>query len=100
MKSPKRKFEPQSIGKVLDEIVQSKALKKGIINARINELWFALMGTQMTNYTEKIILKGNILFVSLNNPALREELSYGKEKIREMINEQLGSKVIEKVVLR
>ena len=38
MKSPKRKFEPQSIGKVLDEIVQSKALKTGITNARINEL--------------------------------------------------------------
>lgn len=100
MKSPKRKFEPQSIGKVLDEIVQSKALKTGITNARINELWYELMGTHMTRYTEKITLKGNTLFVSLNNAALREELSYGKEKIREMMNEQLGSEVLEKVVLR
>jgi hypothetical protein len=100
MKSPKRKFEPQSIGKVLDEIVQSKALKTGITNARINELWYELMGTNMTHYTEKITLKGNTLFVSLNNAALREELSYGKEKIREMMNEQLGSEVLEKVVLR
>ena len=100
MKLPKRKFEPQSIGKVLDEIVQSKALKMGITNARINELWYELMGTHMTNYTEKITLKGNTLFVSLNNAALREELSYGKERIRGMMNEQLGSEVLEKVVLR
>jgi len=100
MKSPKRKFQPQSIGKVLDEIVQSKKLKAGINNARINELWYELMGTHMTNYTEKITLKGNTLFVSLNNAALREELSYGKEKIREMMNEHLGSEVLEKVVLR
>ncbi len=100
MKSTKRKFEPQSIGKVLDEIVQSKALKTGITNARINELWYELMGTHMTHYTEKITLKGNTLLVSLNNAALREELSYGKEKIREMMNEQLGSEVLEKVVLR
>ena len=100
MKSPKRKFEPQSIGKVLDEIVQSKALKTGITNARINELWYELMGTHMTHYTKKITLRGNTLFVSLNNAALREELSYGKEKIREMMNEQLGSEVLEKVVLR
>ncbi len=100
MKSPKRKFEPQSIGKVLDEIVQSKALKTGITNARINELWYELMGTHMAHYTEKITLKGSTLFVSLNNSALREELSYGKEKIREMMNEKLGSEVLEKVDFR
>lgn len=100
MKSPKRKFEPQSVGKVLDEIVQSKALKTGITNARINELWYELMGTHMTHYTEKILLKGNTLFVSLNNAALREELNYGKEKIREMMNEQLGGEVLKKIVLR
>ena len=100
MKSPKRKFEPQRIGKVLDEIVQSKALKTGITNARINELWYELMGSQMTHYTDKILLKGNTLFVSLNNAALREELSYGKEKIRKMMNEQLGSEVLKKIVLR
>ena len=100
MKSPKRKFEPQSVGKVLDEIVQSKALKTGITNARINELWYELMGTHMTHYTEKILLKGNTLFVSLNNAALREELNYGKEKIRKIMNEQLGGEVLKKIVLR
>ncbi len=100
MKPPRRKFEPQSIGKVLDEIVQSKALKSGIINARINELWYELMGSHMTHYTDKITLRGNTLFVSLNNAALREELGYGREKIREMMNEQLGCEVLEKVVLR
>ena len=100
MKSSKRKFEPQTIGKVLDEIVQSKALKSGITNARINELWFELMGSHMTSYTEKITLRGNTLFVSLNNAALREELRYGKDKILEMMNEQLGSEILEKIVLR
>ena len=99
MKSSKRKFEPQSIGNVLDEIVQSKALKSGITNARINELWYELMGPHMSSYTEKITLRGNTLFISLNNAALREELGYGKEKIRKMMNEQLGSEALEKIVL-
>ena len=58
------------------------------------------MGTHMTHYTEKILLKGNTLFVSLNNAALREELNYGKEKIREIMNEQLGGEVLKKIVLR
>ena len=100
MKSPKRKYEPQSISKVLDEILESKSLRTGIIHVRINELWHEIMGANITHYTEKIILKGNTLFVSLNSSALRVELSYGKEKIIKMMNEQLGSEKIKKIVLR
>ena len=100
MKSAKRKFEPQSIAKVLDEIVNSEALKTGITNTRIKDLWFELLGSHMTNYTDKVLLKGNTVIVSLNNAALREELSYGKEKIRKMMNEQLGSELLKKIVLR
>ena len=100
MKSPKRKFEPQSISKVLDEILESKSLRKGIIDLRINELWYEIMGANITHYTEKIILKGNTLFVPLNSAALRVELSYGKEKIIKMMNKELGSETIKKIVLR
>ena len=85
MKSPKRKFEPQSIGKILDQIVNSEALKTGITNTRIKD---------------KVLLKGNTIIISLNNAALREELTYGKEKIRKMMNEELGSEVLKKIVLR
>ena len=100
MKSPNRKFEPQSIGKVLDQIVNSEALKTGITNTRIKDLWFELMGSNMINYTDKVLLKGNTIIISLNNAALREELTYGKEKIRKMMNEELGSEVLKKIVLR
>ena len=100
MKSPKRKFEPQSISKVLDEILESKSLRKGIVDVRINELWYEIMGANITHYTEKIILKGNTLLVSLNSSALRVELSYGKEKIIKMMNKELGSETIKKIVLR
>ena len=100
MKSSKRKYEPQSISKVLDEILESKSLRKGIIDVRINELWYEIMGANITHYTEKIILKGNTLLVSLNSSALRVELSYGKEKIIKMMNKELGSETIKKIVLR
>ena len=100
MKSPKRKFEPQSISKVLDKILESKSLRKGIIDVRINELWYEIMGANITHYTDKIILKGNTLLVSLNSAALRVELSYGKEKIIKMMNKELGSETIKKIVLR
>ena len=80
--------------------MNSEALKTGITNIRIKDLWFELMGSNMTNYTDKVLLKGNTIIISLNNAALREELTYGKEKIRKMMNEELGSEVLKKIVLR
>tara|TARA_A200000113_G_scaffold223007_1_gene237700 strand:+ start:1546 stop:1848 length:303 start_codon:yes stop_codon:yes gene_type:complete len=100
MKSPKRKFEPQSLRKVLDDITQSKALKAGIANAKVNELWSQLMGENINRYTEKIILKNKVLTISLNSAPLREELTYGKEKIIRMMNEELGVALVEKIIFR
>jgi hypothetical protein len=37
--------------------------------------------------------------VRLTSSALREELSYGKEKIVKMINEEMGSEVVSKLML-
>ena len=100
MKTPKRKFEPQSLGEVLDDIIHSKALNAGITNAKVNALWIQLMGENINSYTEKITLKNRTLTVALSSAPLREELSYGKEKIIKMMNEELGEPVIEKIILR
>ena len=41
-------------------------------------------------WVEKITLQQDTLIVKLTSSVLRQELSYGKEKIIEMINESLG----------
>ena len=100
MNSSERKFEPQIISKVLDEIIHSKALNKGLINAKVRQLWPSLMGENIDSYTEKIIVRNKTLIISLSSAPLREELTYGKEKIVKMINKELGRKLIEKIIFR
>ena len=100
MNSSERKFEPQIISKVLDEIIHSKALNKGLINAKVRQLWPSLMGENIDHYTEKIIVRNKTLIISLSSAPLREELTYGKEKIVKMINKELGRKLIEKIIFR
>ena len=45
-------------------------------------------------------VKNKTLYVKLSSSVLREELSYGKEKIIKMINEEMGKEVVTKLVLR
>jgi len=58
------------------------------------------MGNGVNNYTTAIQLERETLYIQLSSSVLREELSYGKEKIIRMLNESLGKEIIKKLVLR
>ena len=58
------------------------------------------MGSNVNSYTKEITLKNKTLYVSLSSSTLREELSYGKEKIINLLNEALEKDAIKKIVLR
>jgi len=57
------------------------------------------MGQGVVNYTTSVRLRNKTLVVQLSSSVLREELSYGKEKIIKMLNEKLGEQVISKLML-
>ena len=59
-----------------------------------------MMGHGVNNYTTNVQLKGTTLYVQLSSSVLREELSYGNQKIISMLNESLGKELIKKLVLR
>ena len=96
----KRLNNESSIGDVLKEIIQVNKLQPGIDQVAVKEAWKSLMGNGVNTYTRNVVLKGSTLYVELTSAVLREELSYGKEKIVKMINEELRRDVVKEVVLR
>ena len=57
------------------------------------------MGKGVTSYTQSVELQKKTLIIRLTSSVLREELSYGKEKIIKMLNEEVGDEVISKLLL-
>ena len=100
MSNKKRSFEPQSISEVLEELIDQKNIKQGITKVRVEQAWKTTMGVSVSQYTQEVKFRGSTLFVNLNSAPLREELSYGKEKILRHLNETLGAEIISKLVLR
>ena len=96
----KRLNNESSIGDVLKEIIQVNKLQPGIDQISVKEAWVSLMGNGVNSYTKNVVLKGSTLYVELTSAVLREELSYGKDKIIKMINEELRRDIITAVVLR
>ena len=52
------------------------------------------MGPSVTKFTVKIEVEKRILFVKLSNAALKQELSYAREKIKKMLNDEVGEEVL------
>lgn len=96
----KRLNENSPIGDVLKEFIEANRLQPGMDKIDVREAWKNLMGNGVNTYTRVIMLKGTTLYVELTSAVLREELSYGKEKIVKMINSELRREVVKEVVLR
>lgn len=96
----KRLNNQSSISDVLKEIIQVNKLQPGIDQIEVKEAWQNLMGNGVNSYTKNVLLKGTTLYVELTSSVLREELSFGKDKIIKMINDELRRDVVTVVVLR
>jgi hypothetical protein len=96
----KRNNDHISISDALKEFVQTNKLETGLNKVNVADAWAKLMGNGVNHYTTAVQLERNTLYVQLSSSVLREELSYGKEKIITMLNEELGKEIIKKLILR
>lgn len=96
----KRHGENTSLGDVLKEFIQSNRLQSGLDKVSVKDAWHSVMGGAISKYTTDVKLERDTLYVSLSSSVLREELSYGKEKIIKLLNEVLDKELITKLVLR
>lgn len=96
----KRQKEELSLGDVLKEFVETNKLDKGLKQVQVVDAWNGLMGPAIKKYTTQVKLDREKLYVQLSSSVLREELSYGKQKIIKLMNEELGSELIKDLILR
>lgn len=95
----KREREANSLKDLMQSFIKENNLSKGMQKIKIEEAWNHLMGAGVANYTESVQLQNKTLIVRLTSSVLREELSYGKEKIITMLNEEMGEQVVSKLML-
>lgn len=96
----KRKSENLVLGDVLKDFITTNRLDTGLDKVNAKEAWDNVMGNAISKYTTDLKLDRETLYVQLSSSVLREELSYGIDKILKMLNEELGKDLIKKLVLR
>tara|TARA_B100000686_G_C16161778_1_gene651924 strand:- start:337 stop:621 length:285 start_codon:yes stop_codon:yes gene_type:complete len=88
------------IDRLIKSYIKENNLENGLENIEVANLWYKIMKNGVANYTTDVTLKNGILHIKLKSSVLREELSYGKEKIIKLLNEKLEKDLIKKIILR
>lgn len=95
----KRENDSFSIKDLMGSFIQENNLKKGFQKMHIEEAWEKLLGAGVASYTSEVKLQNGTLIVRLSSSVLREELSYGKDKIIRMINEEMEEELVKRLML-
>lgn len=95
----KRENDTFKIKDLIPGMLKENKLQKGMDQILVKEVWEDIMGKGVMTYTESVFLQKSTLIVKLSSAPLREELSYGKDKIVKMMNDHLIHISIKKVKL-
>lgn len=95
-----RKSNEQSIKDVISEMLSSYQIKDKLAEVDIVQQWEKLMGKLIAKNTQKIYIKDKKLFLYIESSALKQELTYSKSKIIDIINKESGTSLIHEVIIR
>lgn len=91
----RRKVE--SVSDVLRHLLRREGLETPLMQKRIIDSWEEIAGTVVAYYTGEKYIKNQTLYVKINNPALRQDLSMMRSQLVKRLNERVGSVVITEV---
>lgn len=94
------KHNEHSIKEVIEQMLKAYRLDDRMAEKRLISSWDNIMGAMIAKHTKDIYIKNKQLFVTLDSSALRNELSMAKTKIIKMLNEAVGSEIINDIVLK
>jgi len=89
-----------SLQDALQQFLLKSKIKEKVQALEIKDVWAELMGKTIADYTENIQLINQQLIITTHVAALKNELVYQKEKIRNRVNERFNYHAVKEVIIR
>ena len=91
----------QKLGEVLRDFFEDRPeLFERMLQTRAQRGWEALLGPTVTQYTNRVYVKDRVMYVSLSSAVLRNELMLCSDRLLKSLNDYVGSRIIDKLVIR
>lgn len=88
----------QTLKEAILELLKTYKLEDGMNETKLINSWENVAGNMITRHTENLYIKNKKLYIKLDSPALKHELSFAKSKLISSLNKAVRSEVIEDIV--
>lgn len=93
-------YNQKSIKQAIEDAFNTINIRQKIAETRLISTWEKVMGKTIARHTRKLFISKGVLFIYIDNPALKNELTYSRERILELVNEAAGEELVKEVVLK
>ena len=92
-----QRHTPQSVGDVLRNLLEETSLQDRMNELRAADLWPQIAGPGIADLTSRPSVKGGVMTIGVPNASLRNELLMNRSRLREIINQTIGTEIITEI---
>lgn len=88
----------QTLKEAILELLKTYKLEDGMNETKLINSWENVAGNMITKHTENLYIRNKKLYIKLDSPALKHELSFAKSKLISSLNKVVKSEVIVDII--
>lgn len=88
------KRDVQPLSEILKKLLRQEGLETPLMQKRLVDAWVQVAGPSVDRYTAEKFIRNQTLYVKIQNPALRQDLSMMRSQLVRRLNEHVGAQVI------
>lgn len=92
-----RRSNEQTLEEVIHDLLRVYRLEGRMVELDVVEAWRDVMGPSVVKRTTEVKLRDGVLSIYLNSAVLKEEFSYQKQRIIDLLNNHMKKEVIKRV---
>src|SRR5690242_9461986 len=89
----------QHIGQAIKDLFKQYHLKPKFDEANLVASWEKLVGKPVARHTKRIYIRNKVLFIELDSPSIKSDLSFHKNNLLRRMEEEFGKDVLKEIVL-
>jgi len=89
-----------SLGDAIREMLDRYKLNNKYTEAGLINSWEGVVGSMIAKHTVNLRIYNRRLFVQVDSAALRNELTYAREKIKKALNKEAGRDLIDEIIFK
>jgi predicted nucleic acid-binding Zn ribbon protein len=87
------------IGQAIQQLLNSYHIKAKFDEANLIGSWERMVGKPIAKRTKKVFIRNKVLFVELESPSMKNELSFHKKDIADLFQKEFGPDIIHEIVI-